>query len=614
MRVTFDGLIIENFATFVGRHAIDFAGRGPGLHYIYGDNQLEPELESNGAGKSIMFDALSWCLYGTTTDKRKTPDIRPREYPGKQTMVVNRVFVGDKEYMIERTANPNSLTLNGKECAQHDIDNLIMPFSLFSSTVLIGQGQPLFYDLTPAAKMQMFSDVLGLERWIALSAHAKKRAEEIEAKIAAKNVSLAHWQTIKAQLDETISRINRSIESWEASQDELLRDAKKNLKVKEGELAKQQDLHDKVNLKSDGAETEVRDIEEKIRKADDDLVLTNNKNNEIQSRITYATLAKDDLDAKLGEIKEADNCPTCGQKITGTALAQHRKELRQKIRDLEASIEEDTRRLLTKQLAKISKDRLKLYEDRRTFKAKADDAKSTLNRLTPVIADLKAEIKVIKGKIEDGEKSANPYRDQLAMNKRQRSETVGKIREIEEGIPKSQAFHDRLKFWTKGFKDIRLYVIDEVLSELELVSNEILEDVGLVDWLIRYEVERETQAGTTQRGLNILIQGPKDKKPVKWQCWSKGEGQRLRLVGAMALSDVLLNHAGMETNLEIYDEPTVHMSERGIDNLCELLARRAEANGKTVFFIDHKAVESSHFASTLTVVKSKKGESRIEND
>jgi len=156
MKIEFQRTIIDNFCTFIDHQVFDFVGRGAGLHYIYGENRDEPALESNGSGKSSLFDAMCWCQYGRTTDGRKAPDIRPRHHKGT-TRVTNVMLVDGEKTSITRQANPNTLTMNGKTCSQEQID-VLMPFNLFASTILIGQGQPLFFDLKPAAKMELFSD------------------------------------------------------------------------------------------------------------------------------------------------------------------------------------------------------------------------------------------------------------------------------------------------------------------------------------------------------------------------------------------------------------------------------------------------------------------------
>jgi energy-coupling factor transporter ATP-binding protein EcfA2 len=75
----------------------------------------------------------------------------------------------------------------------------------------------------------------------------------------------------------------------------------------------------------------------------------------------------------------------------------------------------------------------------------------------------------------------------------------------------------------------------------------------------------------------------------------------------MALSEVLLGHAGIEPNVEVYDEPAHFLSPEGVRDLVELLADRARQLQRTIFYIDHQAVESTRFASVIEVVRDKHG-------
>jgi energy-coupling factor transporter ATP-binding protein EcfA2 len=70
---------------------------------------------------------------------------------------------------------------------------------------------------------------------------------------------------------------------------------------------------------------------------------------------------------------------------------------------------------------------------------------------------------------------------------------------------------------------------------------------------------------------------------------------------------VLLNYAGVETDLEVLDEPTRHLSGVGVRDLCEWLAWRAGQLQRRTLLVDHHAVDSSYFASTFTVIKDENG-------
>jgi energy-coupling factor transporter ATP-binding protein EcfA2 len=99
---------------------------------------------------------------------------------------------------------------------------------------------------------------------------------------------------------------------------------------------------------------------------------------------------------------------------------------------------------------------------------------------------------------------------------------------------------------------------------------------------------------------------------VRWEAWSGGEGQRLRLIGALALAEVLLAHAGLEPKIEILDEPTRHLSPEGVRDVAEYLILRSQDTGRKIFLVDHQLMDSSQFASTITIAKDRKGSYVVE--
>ena len=55
-------IVVENYGSLFGHHTFSLNNRG--LTFVCGDNQDEPRMNSNGAGKSTIFDALDWGLFG----------------------------------------------------------------------------------------------------------------------------------------------------------------------------------------------------------------------------------------------------------------------------------------------------------------------------------------------------------------------------------------------------------------------------------------------------------------------------------------------------------------------------------------------------------------------
>src|SRR5438105_2322957 len=108
MQLIFQRLEIENFKCFTTKQVFDLTQYTPGLNFLQGRNDVEPALGSNGAGKSSVFDALTWCIYGRTVDNLRNPDIKP--WYGKGTTRIGLKGVRSTyRFNLIRTANPNGL-------------------------------------------------------------------------------------------------------------------------------------------------------------------------------------------------------------------------------------------------------------------------------------------------------------------------------------------------------------------------------------------------------------------------------------------------------------------------------------------------------------------------
>src|SRR5690606_35072096 len=96
--IKFISLHIENFLS-VSKADLDLDGQG--LVLIEGVNEDDPSAQSNGAGKSSIVDAISWCLYGETA-RGVSGDSVVNLKTGKGTLVSMIVMIDGKQYNIRR--------------------------------------------------------------------------------------------------------------------------------------------------------------------------------------------------------------------------------------------------------------------------------------------------------------------------------------------------------------------------------------------------------------------------------------------------------------------------------------------------------------------------------
>lgn len=609
VKLVFTSVSIKRFKSFDDQVTLDLSTIG--LHFVRGRNEVEPRLGPNGAGKSSIFDALCWCLYGRTPSGLRNTDVKPWAGSG-QTVVGIRLVVDGVERTVQRTAGPNSFAVDGTEVAYTDASTVIgLSYEVFINTVLLAQAQPLFFDLQPRDKMALFVDVLALDRWEALSDKAADRVKQLErAQSEAKGELLGSQDHLNRTETLLVQTQKRSGE-WDTEHKAKIAAGRATLTTDTNLLAKIEPKLAAADILYDGAamewkgidrtRTELRGKVSAARKPHQTALLA-------QGLIEH-TIAT--LETTLA-VDKPTKCPSCGQSLTKAALAMIEEHLAESRATLAKAKADSIANAKTINKAKANLDAAEKAET--VFMAsvaelerRMDEAGREVRVLQPEVERLRARMVQANDNLSRLEEETNPYRDPVTTYRKERDSLKIKIDDLTEELAKHERTIERTRFWVKGFKDVRLYVIGEVLAELELTTNALLEEVGLVGWSIVFAVEKETKSGTTSRGLSVLIQSPSSGSPARWEAWSGGEGQRLRLIGALALSEVLLNHAGVQTSLEVLDEPTRHLSGEGVRELVDYLATRAQQLGRATFYIDHNTIESMQFASTITVVKGTKG-------
>lgn len=616
MHLNWDYLKFRGIRSFIDWAFVDFQDIGNGLHFIQGDNRVNgkakgpAELESNGAGKSTVWAALGWCLFGKTVGGLNRNDLKPWARIGKgDPEAIISLFRDNKPYTIAR--NSKGLFINDKTATQDQVDKLVMPAEIFYQAVLLGQGRPLFYDMRPGEKMELFSAILNLDRWDEYSKRASNEAASIVAEQASLETKISAWQD---ERDRTLSDIDYLADDaarWAKERD-------KKAKQRGGDLesltrllkAKQRELDDAI-LKKDSTGTELRAIDTDIRKLEGKLAAGERELADFQAH----KKAKQELLAvlrnDLADLDKKRTCPTCGQPVTKNDLAKHRRELLDRIAKLVFDIAEKP----PKRLQDLSRELTKAVEQqdkaRARFQKDFDKAEATYAFLAPMVASTTTQIQELKKAQAEGQDQENPYLAQKRSMEKRLRQLDQDITKASRSIKQLASDAERAKVWVKGFKEIKLLEIDECLAELEMVTNSMLDETGLIDWQVRYAIEKETKSQTVKRGLNVMILSPYNDKEVKWEVWSGGESQRLRICGALALGEVLLNYAGISTDLEILDEPTHAVSPRGILNACDFLAARAARMNKQIFLTDQHALQSPAFTSTLEVIRNEQGRSSI---
>ena len=334
MNIEFTTIKIENFKNYCGSpQVLGLANFKFGLHFLRGQNLTNDRLGSNGSGKSSLWDAMCWCLYGKTVGGLRTTDIKPWTKSGP-TWVSVGVTIDDIQRVIKRGASSNQLSIDGETVGQEQVDELIgLSYPLFIQAVILGQGRPLFLDLTPGDKMKLFSDVLDLERWELRAAAARSEASEYKMELGRIEGELSGIELALEYAEDNLTEVKASSERW--SKERLKRvetykaeldDYRKKLKPIDKEFAGADLAADSTGTELKALGKELDELGDQLRKAEWDC-------RECELIQGHANNAIDKFEVELNSLSKAKVCPTCGQTIKQSNVQQHRKELEQDLKE-----------------------------------------------------------------------------------------------------------------------------------------------------------------------------------------------------------------------------------------------------------------------------------------
>ena len=608
---------ITNFRSFKAEQSFHFPEE-PGLYFMQGINSQEPRLEANGAGKSTIWEALLWCIYGKTSRGLKAGDVCNWDADKGTCVEIDFTSGSGEECTVKRTWKPNAWELSWKHADQvEDLTKekanaflgwLGLEFAPFLHCILMAQAQPMFLDLKHDQQAALFSEVMGLDHWIEFSSKASKKASAqdiisrgLERKLAEVEGQLSAQRDFRGSVDQFENdrkvRLDAITEPYHDKLKQL-----SVLKAAEEEanaLVKRR----RESLKVANAEVEAI-MEKSIRpaqKAYDD----------IRSNDARAQLLLEQAVHRLEKIKQEKDCPTCKRPVDKNQHHAHLQTAREDLADCQADAEKTERKLANAEqvLEALNKHRGHVDKALTSTLRGLTIAEESANTQRHAINRIEKELDGLEYQAEAIEKEVNPFLDVQA--KVAEEGRILRLRQVDlrDELDGSDERYKLYSFWVRGFKELRLQLIAEALTELEIEVNSCVTALGLVNWELRFQVDRETKGGNIQRGFSVQVLSPSSDKPTPWEAWSGGESQRLRLAATMGLSNLIRSRMGVELALEVWDEPSTALSPQGVRDLLEALEHRAHLEQRQIWVVDHTAHSFGGFAGGATITKSRKGSS-----
>lgn len=630
----------ENFMSF---EELDFTFPMRGLYFVGGEIVGGGMSNSNGAGKSVLFEALCFGLFGKTIRNAGKDDVI--NWNKKKDCLAEVILEDDsgENYIITRYRNHSEgdndvrlfkgdqeLTGSDTRETQVTLDGILgMNWLVFSTAVVFGEKAQRFAEAQEREKKEIFDDILmmGIYQEAQVTVKTDLRdLQTIRERIDADS-SLA-----QAQLDLTKAELEAAEEAL-ANVDKLKAETKKKIGLNEIDLDSALEAKkdaEKKYLEAKGMYDELEAENgtlytylETARKDEAKEMKTINKETfELRSLLSP-------IETKINEIEEWKNnsdslpegkrCSICGQIIDKDSvegvLDHYEEELVELIlesdklkREQKILFEKETK-LTLKWVEKSKKTELVKIDLDKELKKQNTDAQD--KRLE--VGTLDNEITLLRQSIENLKSSHEEQEKQLLQSKKRIEEKLDKYKnELKQLAKEAIVADDNMKyldFWVEGFSNrgVKSLLLDEIIPNLN--NSVSYYASALLDDQIRIEFDTEAmlKSGESRDKFNVklFIAG----QQVEYKSCSSGEKRRVDIAILLALQNLIFKRSAGSSNLIIFDEVFDSLDVIGIEKVVNLLGE--EAQNKAIFVVSHSSEFRDYFNKEIIVKKENKV-SRLE--
>jgi exonuclease SbcC len=161
-----------------------------------------------------------------------------------------------------------------------------------------------------------------------------------------------------------------------------------------------------------------------------------------------------------------------------------------------------------------------------------------------------------------------------------------------------------------GVKGVQQLLIEKAIPEIERLSNELLAQLTNNLFSLSFQTERQTNTGTTQQTLEILISDA-NANTRPYETFSGGERFRIDFALRLALSKYLATTSGTPIKMLVIDEGFGTQDQTGIEAMVEVMNQVSDDFEKLIL-ITHLEEMKDAFPTRIVVEKDPLKGSRFE--
>lgn len=621
MIINFKRIKFSNFFSF--KYAdIDLTNRGYTIVKGVNNNPID-NSQSNGSGKSSIWEAISYALTGTTI--RGVKDVVNNK--GDDGAIVELEFdIDNDHYKVCRYKDTKEfktdlkIYINGEDKSGkgiRDSEKLLAQYipdlnaQLIGSVIVLGQGLPQrFTNNTPSGRKEILeklskSDFMIEDLKNRINDRKQvlaKKLRDVEDTILTKKT---RQESIKDQIETTKNRLNSMGDTVKL--DSQINDLKASLEVTSVNLG-----NDKIKLDnlftdlnnersqystiSDRKSAEVNDVESKYKQEIED------QNELISTHKLKISSIKNEIN-RIESIK--DVCPTCGQKIPNV----HKPDATNLKEDL--TKEQEALDVLTEKLDNVkTKKTLEIDAISKKYDSLKEESYTRGNELRKSYDDLKRIIDD-KQRLFDNDKSKLAKLESTRLSydtlKNDLIKTIDDLEKSARAIDEELLYNYNIKsdiearqavvnkMFTLATRDFRGLLLSNVINFIDQKAKEYSLEVFGTDKL-DFKLD----------GNNIDIMY--DGKQI--ESLSGGEAKKVDIIIQFAIRDMLCKFLGFSCNILVADELFDACDRLGCQKIIDLISNKL-SDIESVFIVTHHSDLNLPEDSIITVEKDENGISRI---
>lgn len=575
----------QNFLSFQNLPSTNLLDLG--LIFVKGKNLDDANTESNDAGKTNLFNLISWILYErlAKTGNRIIGSEVVNSKAKRECWGKLRLKIDEKELVVIRRRDckgfKNSAEISGDVVVQgkrlatnEEIENILgMTYSMFLSSIFWAQGTATrrLTQLTDSEYKALFDELIGTEHFKNRQKLFILRVKEIDA--------------LKQALSLRISNIHGGIESF-----------KQALKTSG---PKYSDIDIGIFIRVLG---ELKAIESESNRFSEISKKSLANLNWIKRNVQEKRIEIDKLKEEKAEVLRSYKEKICSQCKQELRSKNAELAVKQALETIDNKIEGETLRIKQSE-TEFKKEKKKLDDAKDAMKKCSQDwriAEASLPRLPVELRNKNLETVIEILEDDRKQKSVTSIKANLEALKIDLAKQEQELK----AIIKSENYLNILirAYGPSGMKSMRLEEITPLLNQKAIEYSNFLSGGALQ---IKFSTITQLKSGDIKERYQVDIEKDKD---VNFQLSGGGMLRKADLIAAFALDEVRELITNKRLSLKIYDEATDGLDAAGEASFVELLRDRLDG---TSFFVSHKSLVGENLFDGVWEVERENGISSL---